>query len=424
MTKPKTVKRIDALTPEQVALQTAHADAWIAVGLSTERADWETFDRAARACYEFAGLAPPKAIVRCASPLLAMLTAGKADNALKALASDSVSGAVYDSVDDAVHGAVDDAVSGAVEGAVSGAVHDSVDDAVSGAVEGAVSNSVSGAVHDSVHGAVYGAVRDSVSGAVYDSVHGAVYGAVRDSVDGAVFGAVHGAVSNSVSEAKAKWMPYFGGNLWSSWLAWESYFHEVCGLQTGKNAEALAFREAQSSVGWWIPCAWGVVVSDRPTVIHIEQVGERGWGSHQMHCAEGPAIAWSDGYALWMWHGVRVTQQIIEAPETLTLEQISSEENAEVRRIMRERFGESEYLIATGAVLADADFEGATEGAAPRALIEDAEGTTWLVGTDGSTGRTYHMPLAHEGGGTPIKTCREAHESLCGFPETLIVTKS
>lgn len=53
----------------------------------------------------------------------------------------------------------------------------------------------------------------------------------------------------------------------------------------------------------------------------------------------------SEHVTVWAVHGVRVSRQVVEAPETLTVEQILGEENTEVRRVMIERFG-AERLIA------------------------------------------------------------------------------
>jgi hypothetical protein len=52
---------------------------------------------------------------------------------------------------------------------------------------------------------------------------------------------------------------------------------------------------------------------------------------------------------------VRVSQQVVEAPETLTPAAILAEENAEVRRIMFARFGESRFLRESGALPVHAD---------------------------------------------------------------------
>lgn len=94
------------------------------------------------------------------------------------------------------------------------------------------------------------------------------------------------------------------------------------------------------------------MVCERPTAIHRELVRPdvaRGWGSHRLHSDSGPAVVWPDGWGLHVIHGVRVTRQIVEAPETLTPEQITKESNSEVRRIMLDRFGTERYIRELGA---------------------------------------------------------------------------
>jgi hypothetical protein len=110
---------------------------------------------------------------------------------------------------------------------------------------------------------------------------------------------------------------------------------------------------------------------------------------------------------------------VVDSPHLLTLDQIKGERNAEIRRVMRERFGEGRYLEAVGAKIVDADFEGARKGAAPRVLMEDNERRRFLCATDGSTSRVYYMEVPPES-----KTCREAHEAICGFDESTILMKS
>jgi hypothetical protein len=52
-------------------------------------------------------------------------------------------------------------------------------------------------------------------------------------------------------------------------------------------------------------------------------------------------MAWPDGWAMWMWHGVRVPEKLILHPETYTREDYLKEKNAEVRRAVQERLGDS-----------------------------------------------------------------------------------
>jgi hypothetical protein len=70
------------------------------------------------------------------------------------------------------------------------------------------------------------------------------------------------------------------------------------------------------------------------------------------HSDDGPSHRWRDGWSLWHIHGVRVTEQIVMRPETLTIQQIEAEPNSEVKRIMIERYGAAKYIRESGAELA------------------------------------------------------------------------
>lgn len=59
----------------------------------------------------------------------------------------------------------------------------------------------------------------------------------------------------------------------------------------------------------------------------------------QLHSHDGMAVQYPDGWGVWAWNGVRVTEQIILTPDTLTPEQIAKETNAQVRQVMVERIG-------------------------------------------------------------------------------------
>jgi hypothetical protein len=62
------------------------------------------------------------------------------------------------------------------------------------------------------------------------------------------------------------------------------------------------------------------------------------------HCDDGPSHRWRDGWELYYIHGVKVTRQIVVAPESLTLAQVRKEGNAEVRRVMIERMGWDKFV--------------------------------------------------------------------------------
>ncbi|MDY0242181.1 MAG: hypothetical protein RBR34_08390 [Rhodospirillaceae bacterium] len=76
-----------------------------------------------------------------------------------------------------------------------------------------------------------------------------------------------------------------------------------------------------------------------------------------MHSDDGPALKYRDGYALYAVHGVRVPHWIIDAPETITTGKIDAEQNAEVRRVMTDRYRRGEDVSGVAAFLRDGGAE-------------------------------------------------------------------
>ena len=151
-----------------------------------------------------------------------------------------------------------------------------------------------------------------------------------------------------------------GASLWASlwasrgsewWGQHEAYwilFYLFCRDVLGTKYDAKRSRQldmwrdiAQSCCWWWCYENY-VVISERPTVCRMtEQEG-------RLHCEDGPALAFADGYSLYRWHGVTVPDDVIMHPETITVAHIDGETNAEVRRVLMERYGESRYLADSG----------------------------------------------------------------------------
>lgn len=98
-------KRVDAMTDAEMAKMPEWAAKWIAIGLSTERADRPLFEAAPHACYRLSGHAPPKAIVWAPCPIVVAYAGPIAQHWAKRLTkSDSVHASVSDSVSASVHG--------------------------------------------------------------------------------------------------------------------------------------------------------------------------------------------------------------------------------------------------------------------------------------------------------------------------------
>lgn len=150
------------------------------------------------------------------------------------------------------------------------------------------------------------------------------------------------------------------------------------------------------------------LVCDTPEILKID-------AQNRPHCEDGPSHRWRDGWSLYYWHGVQVKEHVILRPHEITIQEIKKEENAEVRRILIERFGTGDYLFKTGAKIICAD----TFHGLPRALVVDDFRDKYLYGSDNSTGRCYTMPVA-----PGAMTCKEAHEGICGLDESRIIHQS
>jgi hypothetical protein len=141
-----------------------------------------------------------------------------------------------------------------------------------------------------------------------------------------------------------------GGNQWSGYSAYLSFFRHVAnlGLDYSKwdHYETLALVS-----GPRILHAKFAMISDRPAVLTVD-------AQNRPHCDDGPFCRWRDGTALYAIHGVRVPRSVVERPESITVARIDAEQNAEVRRIMIERFGTARFMRESGAKKLHADDTG------------------------------------------------------------------
>lgn len=369
------IKKLKSLTQTQKNMMDGWAERWIKKGLRVGNADWEKAENAIKKCYQFAKIPWPENVIRVANPEVGALAASYAQAILS-------TNSFWRNVGEVVQ------------------------------PPEAKRKSLAASQTP-----VYTKTREAVRGLLINAIGiNAIGGENRAKIDSIIAKAFNSdSVGGSIS-----WHGWVGGTPWISWGAFTSFFRDVCNLHLDGDLweRDRAYTEVKESCFYFWPNSRFVIICDLPKEIHREKVGTGGWGSHRLHNEKGPALR-CDGWSLYMIHGVRVPPYVVEAPEKITVEKIKEEKNVEVRRIMRERFGEGRYLKETGAKIIDTDFEGARKGAASRMLIEDHEGERFLVGTDGGTGRVYYMPVDRG-----IKTCVDAHVSLCGFDEKRILNKS
>lgn len=329
-----------------------------------------------------------------------------------------VLGAVDEAADGAVLDAVADTVCHAVASAVSGDVRDAVLDDVAGPVDtvGALNDAVGDTVHDAVDRATVDAVTSALVDAVDRAVRGILVGALNravilalDAVDFAVDFAVGDAMGDAMGDAgdgeDRRWYGFLSGHLGAGWAAYLSWFRvhaaDILDVPADTWDRCQAWEDVSATAGWWWPTRRYVVVCDRPTAVHLEQVGPPEWGSHRLHRADGPALCWP-GWELHYWHGVRVPGSLLDG---WSVSQIMAEPSVEVRRAAIERVGWDVFAAQAGlrvvAEAADPGNPGQTltlydlpDGAQPYPLVP----ARLLLATNGSperdgTRRRYGLPV-------------------------------
>jgi len=195
------------------------------------------------------------------------------------------------------------------------------------------------------------------------------------------------------------------------WVHFYHFFKEQCGIEYPEKSQRglEIFDKVSQCSGWHYIFDKCAIICDRPVALKME--------NRVMHCEDGPAIEYADGVKIYVIEGHVLNEQIVMAPETLTLEQIDNEENAETKRIMINRYGVSKYMLETEAKQIDVD-QLNLEGSSMRTLMEDKHKNRWLIGTDGSTGRVYHMSVPNN-----VNTCKEAHQAISGIDESNLIAE-
>ena len=105
---------------------------------------------------------------------------------------------------------------------------------------------------------------------------------------------------------------------------------------------------------------------ERPEQISTDERG-------RLHCLDGPAMRWRDGFAVYAVAGRAVAPHVVLEPERITIADIDGETAAEPRRLMLQRFGYPRFLAETRARMAHEDDTGRLRH---RRLRDD---TTWAM---------------------------------------------
>jgi len=198
------------------------------------------------------------------------------------------------------------------------------------------------------------------------------------------------------------WGRHMGGRLWPTWPA----YIDLAKQGPDKVDPVYDAILDQAECGWWWPTDEGVWASDNPVEYHCDE-------DRLPHNEHGPAIRWADGEAVYAVHSVIIDGRFIEDRSTITREIIAGERSMEVRRVLRELYGNARWLHDTQAEVLDMDQVPTVPGKPndypwiQRALMRDEDGNRWLMTGDGSTEDVYCIPVEKT-----TATCADGYDAL------------
>lgn len=138
--------------------------------------------------------------------------------------------------------------------------------------------------------------------------------------------------SSAKERLRSSWYRRIAGQYWAGYYAFYEAMERIGveGLEVLHGAQQVA-----SNANWWWAYRNFAVLVERPTAICLDQ-------QNRLHCEDGPAVAYPDGWGVYAWHGTRVPAALINGE--WTTDDILRESNAEVRRCAIEKIGWPEFV--------------------------------------------------------------------------------
>lgn len=125
-------------------------------------------------------------------------------------------------------------------------------------------------------------------------------------------------------------IPQMHGQHELGWLGFNAFLVEVLGLEW--EGDIKPHVEMARHAGWWMPFPDLLILCERHNVLKRD-------AENNLHCEDGPAVAWPDDWKLYFWHGTHVPAEWIEDKDNIDPSLALTWENVEERRCLAEILG-------------------------------------------------------------------------------------
>ncbi len=175
-------------------------------------------------------------------------------------------------------------------------------------------------------------LRDSIRDGIRDPIRGRLHDTFRRSLRNSL------PISRLDGFEKSLREQWYGQHD-SYWISFDLFCRDIMGVKyESRESEDLdLWRDIAQSAGWWWPYKDFCVIAERPIAVRMQEWSVNG---HRLHCDDGPALAFSDGWKVYALNGVCVPTEVVETPAAkLDLHLLLRERNAEIRREIFRKIG-------------------------------------------------------------------------------------
>lgn len=135
------------------------------------------------------------------------------------------------------------------------------------------------------------------------------------------------------------------------WIAQYFYNQTLLAVPEKVKKNLTALINAVTAAHDYLPFENVCLVCERPRSLNLDQ-------GNRLHNETGPALEYSDGYAVFAVDGVIVPTWMIKQRDEIVAENITDEKNTELRRVLLKLFGEERYIREIGAQMIGEDSHG------------------------------------------------------------------
>lgn len=416
---------IESLTIEQQQLLPRFRDEWWRWGTCTDHADRAKSETAILAMRAEIGVTRRPVFLWCESPATSLM-------ALRVIKSPQWSTFLKDNFGDPTPGrdlmdslrgglraslgeSLKDLLSASLWEALRASLGESLNDSLRASLKGSPGASLRDSLWISLVASLRTSLGESLGESLEDSLEASLEDSLGDSLGALLSASLWGSLmvslgtslgaslgeSPSASLRGSDLTKDLGYEWWgqhdSYWIAFYLFCRDIVGVKYDKkrSRQLDMWRDIAQSCCWWWPYDNYVIISERPTSVRMDN-------RRVLHCENGPALAFADGWQVHAWRGIRVPAEWIETKDKLDPKTALTWQNIEQRHAAANILGWDKVLASVASRTVDKNRDPMI-GTLIEADLPDAPNSKFLK-VRCATGRDFVLAVPAE-----MKTAREAN---------------